>query len=180
VPTNAGNVVRVSASEPCRSPAPHRLGGTLVWLLGRASQRAHHLTQERLAAGGVRKWHYAVLATLAEFGPAAQAEIGRRLGVDRSDMVALLNDLEADGYVSRTPDPADRRRNSVVLTTAGRTVLAHFDRMVIEADNVLLHSLSPDEREQLAGLLERVIHTPAEPDTPPPSSDEREHPGLSR
>jgi MarR family transcriptional regulator, lower aerobic nicotinate degradation pathway regulator len=180
VPTNAGNVVRVSASEPCHSPAPHRLGGTLVWLLGRASQRAHHLTQERLAAGGVRKWHYAVLATLAEFGPAAQAEIGRRLGVDRSDMVALLNDLEADGYVSRTPDPADRRRNSVVLTTAGRTVLAHFDRMVIEADNVLLHSLSPDEREQLAGLLERVIHTPAEPDTPPPSSDEREHPGLSR
>ena len=156
-------MVRVSAPEPCHSPAPHRLGGTLVWLLGRASQRAHQLTQERLAAGGVRKWHYAVLATLAEFGPAAQADIGRRIGVDRSDMVALLNDLEADGYIHRTPDPKDRRRNSVVLTAEGRAILARFDRMVIEADDTLLKSLSPAEREQLATLLKRIMRTPSEP-----------------
>jgi DNA-binding MarR family transcriptional regulator len=122
--------------------------------------------QERLAAHGVRKWHYAVLATLAEFGPAAQADIGRRLGVDRSDMVALLNDLQAEGYISRAPDPTDRRRNSVVLTPAGRTVLDRFDRLVIEADDTLLRSLSPGERDHLATLLERILHdhgTPPEP-----------------
>jgi DNA-binding MarR family transcriptional regulator len=124
------------------------------------------MIQERLAAHGVRRWHYAVLATLAEFGPSAQAQIGRRLGVDRSDMVALLNDLEREGYVSRAPDPADRRRNSVDLTEAGRDILARFDRLVIAADDALLQSLTPAEREQLFDLLGRIVHAPAPPSRP--------------
>jgi MarR family transcriptional regulator, lower aerobic nicotinate degradation pathway regulator len=157
-------VERVPDSVPERSPAPHRLSGTLVWLLGGASQRAHQLMQERLAAHGVRKWHYAVLAALAEFGPSAQADMGRRLGVDRSDMVAILNDLEADGYVSRAPDPTDRRRNSVTLTPPGRAILARFDQLVIDADDALLKSLAPAEREQLVTLLERIMTTPSRPE----------------
>jgi MarR family transcriptional regulator, lower aerobic nicotinate degradation pathway regulator len=136
--------------------APHRLRGTVVWLLGRASLRGHQLAYQVLASAGVRKWHYAVLATLAQFGPAAQASIGRRLGVDRSDMVAILNDLERVGYVSRVPDPSDRRRNKVSLTAPGRTALEHFDQLVDEAEAALLEPLSPAEREQLAGLLERI------------------------
>jgi DNA-binding MarR family transcriptional regulator len=167
LPTAGGTVVRVSGSERQReNPAPHRLSGTVTWLLGRASQRGHHLVQERLAAHGVRKWHYAVLLTLAEFGPAAQAEIGRRLGVDRSDMVAILNDLEGDGYVSRAPDPADRRRNSVELTLAGSEALTHFDRLVVAADDSLLGSLSPVEREQLTALLKRVVLPPEQGSAP--------------
>src|SRR5688500_5219292 len=106
------------------SQAPLRLRGTLFWLLGRASRSAQQLTRDRLAAAGLRRGHYGVLATLAEFGAAAQAEIGRRLGVDRSDMVAILNDLEGEGYVSREPDPTDRRRNSVTVTAAGLAALA--------------------------------------------------------
>src|SRR3954454_17692330 len=108
---------------------PHRLSGTVVWLLGRAAQRGHQLAQERLAAAGIRKWHYGVLAALAEFGQQSQADIGRRLGLDRSDMVAVLNDLQADGYVGREPDPADRRRNIVTISDSGREALAGFDRL---------------------------------------------------
>lgn len=136
--------------------APHRLRGTVVWLLGRASVRSHQLTYELLDSAGVRKWHYAVLAALAEFGPAAQADIGRRLGVDRSDMVAVLNDLERAGYVNRVPDPSDRRRNRVSLTAGGQSALGRFDLLVARADAALLEPLSPAERKQLVGLLERI------------------------
>jgi DNA-binding MarR family transcriptional regulator len=148
---NTGNGTVVNVSEP------HRLSGTVVWLLGRASQRAHQLAQERLAAAGIRKWHYAVLAALAEFGAQSQADIGRRLGLDRSDMVAVLNDLQADGYVSREPDPADRRRNTVAITGGGSTALAGFDRLIAEADQVLLDQLSVDDRARLVGFLERIV-----------------------
>jgi len=128
----------------------------VVWLLGRASLRGQQLAYQLLAGAGVRKWHHAVLAALAEFGPAAQADIGRRLGVDRSDMVAILNDLERAGYVSRVPDPSDKRRNSVSLTAGGQTALDRFDRLIAQADAALLEPLSLAEREQLVSLLERV------------------------
>jgi DNA-binding MarR family transcriptional regulator len=137
---------------------PHRLSGTVVWLLGRAAQRGHQLAQERLTAAGIRKWHYAVLAALAEFGQQSQADIGRRLGLDRSDVVAVLNDLQADDYVSREPDPTDRRRNIVTISEHGRTALAAFDRLIAAADGHLLADLSAAERTQLAALLERIVH----------------------
>jgi MarR family transcriptional regulator, lower aerobic nicotinate degradation pathway regulator len=137
---------------------PHRLSGTVVWLLGRAAQRGHQLAQERLAAAGIRKWHYAVLAALAEFGEQSQADIGRRLGLDRSDMVAVLNDLQADGYVTREPDPSDRRRNIVTISNSGRTALAGFDRLIAEADGRLLADLSETDRTRLVTLLERIAH----------------------
>jgi DNA-binding MarR family transcriptional regulator len=135
---------------------PHRLSGTVVWLVGRVAQRGHTLARERLEAGGIRKWHYAVLAALQEFGEQSQADIGRRLGLDRSDMVAVLNDLQADDYVTREPDPADRRRNVVTISDAGVVALARFDRLVAEADGLLLADLSEAERGQLVALLERI------------------------
>ena len=111
-----------------------------------------------------------MLAVLAEFGPAAQADICRRLGVDRSDMVAVLNDLERAGYVSRLLDPSDRRRNRVSLTPDGQSALGRCDRLVSQADAALLEPLSPAEREQLVSLLERIADAglpPAERSHPP-------------
>ncbi|MFC0433041.1 MarR family winged helix-turn-helix transcriptional regulator [Kutzneria buriramensis] len=137
---------------------PHRLSGTVVWLLGRAAQRAHVLARDRLTAAGIGKWHYAVLATLTEHGQQSQADIGRRLGLDRSDVVAVLNDLQGDGYVTREPDPADRRRNIVTISDVGRTALAGFDLLVAEADGLLMDELSADDRACLKALLERIAH----------------------
>jgi MarR family transcriptional regulator, lower aerobic nicotinate degradation pathway regulator len=139
------------------SRAPQRLRGTAFWLLGRAARQAEQATQERLFAAGLRRGFYGVLATLEEFGPAAQAEMGRRLGIDPSDMVAILNDLERAGYVSRERDPDDRRRNSVTMTAAGREALDRFDEAIAAAQDALLASFSPADREQFVALLERVL-----------------------
>jgi MarR family transcriptional regulator, lower aerobic nicotinate degradation pathway regulator len=139
------------------SRAPQRLRGTTFWLLGRAARQAEQVTQERLFAAGLRRGFYGVLATLEEFGPAAQAEMGRRLGIDPSDMVAILNDLERAGYVSRERDPDDRRRNSVTMTAAGREALDRFDEAIAAAQDALLASFSPADREQFVALLERVL-----------------------
>lgn len=136
--------------------APRRLYDKAFWLLGRAALGAQRFTADRLAEVGMRRGFYGVLASLAESGPSSQAEIGRRLGVDRSDMVAILNDLEGEGYVTREPDPADRRRNSVVITRSGRSALARFDRAIAQAEKAFLSTLDDQERKEFISLLQRI------------------------
>jgi MarR family transcriptional regulator, lower aerobic nicotinate degradation pathway regulator len=152
-------VISDESCEQGASRAPRRLRGTAFWLLGRASRVAQQLTQERLAEAGLRRGYYGVLATLDEFGPAAQAEMGRRLGIDPSDMVAILNDLADQGYIRRDRDPDDRRRNSVTLTEAGRDALNRFDGAIAAAQDAVLAEFSAGDREKLTSLLEQLIET---------------------
>jgi DNA-binding MarR family transcriptional regulator len=126
-------------------------------LLGQAALRADRLVAAALAQEGVRRHHYAVLATLADHGPASQAELGRRLWIDRSDMHAVLADLEAAGLVSRQRDADDRRRNVVAVTAAAAPALARLDARVAAAQEELLAALDGAQREQLLDLLGRVV-----------------------
>jgi DNA-binding MarR family transcriptional regulator len=136
---------------------PRRVARTPNWLLATATRRGHRLVEEHLAAEGVRRQHYLVLAGLAELDAPAQAELGRLLRVDGSDLVAILNDLEAAGYVRRERSTADRRRNAVIPTDLGLAALRRLDRLVEQANDVLLTGLSPLERELLTSLLIRVL-----------------------
>ena len=138
-------------------PPSHRLGDRVVWLVGRASLHAQRLIQGRFAASDLRKQHYGVLASLADVGAAAQASLADRICVDRSDMVSLLDQLEALGCVERRPDPTDRRRKIVHLTGQGRDRLRDLDGLVHAADDDLLAPLSPDERATLVELLSRIL-----------------------
>lgn len=135
----------------------HRLGHRVVWLVGRASQHAQRLVQDQLAAGTVRKTHYGVLASLADVGPSAQAALADRIGIDRSDMVTLLDTLEELQYVERRADPSDRRRNIVELTEAGSAALAELDQRFTAAEEELLAPLSAADRATLIRLLATVL-----------------------
>ena len=146
----------------------HRLRGRVAWLVGRASLQAQRLIQERFAGHELRKQHYAVLASLADLGPASQGPLADRLCLDRSDLDTVLDELEGRGLVLRTADATDRRRKIVQLTPAGETLLAGLDDLVFAADDELLAGLSPDERATLVTLLQRIL-PPAESGHPPAS-----------
>jgi len=94
---------------------------------------------------------------LDEFGPASQIDLGRRCGIDRSDMVALLNTLAADDLVARSKDPDDRRRNVITLTSAGRRRLRRLDGVIAGLEDELLAPLSERERRELVRLLTLVV-----------------------
>jgi DNA-binding MarR family transcriptional regulator len=100
---------------------------------------------------------FAVLAALEEYGALSQAEIGRRLGLDRNDVSGILARLEGGRQVDRQADPANRRRNVVTLTPAGRQ---HLDELQRHADAVqaeLLAGLDATERRQLQSLLAKLL-----------------------
>jgi DNA-binding MarR family transcriptional regulator len=72
-------------------------------------------------------------------------------------MVALVNDLVAQGLVARTPDPTDRRRNVVTITARGRSHLERLDARVATLQDDLLAPLTSDERHQLTQLLTKLV-----------------------
>jgi DNA-binding MarR family transcriptional regulator len=137
--------------------APARLRTLPTWLLNQAALQGQRIGAETLAGVGAHRTHYAVLAALDEFGPASQAELGRRCGIDPSDMVALMGLLTGDGLVERQPDPADRRRNLVSITAKGRDRLDDLSSVVTAAQDALLEPLSAAERGRLTALLSRIV-----------------------
>jgi MarR family transcriptional regulator, lower aerobic nicotinate degradation pathway regulator len=136
---------------------PARLRSKPSWLVNQAALHAGRLVGEAWAAGDARPYHYAVLAALGEFGRSSQATLSRRCGIDRSDIVAVVNELADRGFVERAPDPTDRRRNVITITPAGEAQLQRLDAALAEAQDALLAPLSVDEREQLARLLTRIV-----------------------
>jgi DNA-binding MarR family transcriptional regulator len=118
---------------------------------------SHRLLAGEFGAAGVRGYHYRLLAALEEFGPASQATLGRRTSIDRSDVVAALNELADRGLVERSPDPDDRRRNVITITAAGRKELKALDKVLDGMQEKLLAPLSAPERKKLVELLTRLV-----------------------
>lgn len=118
-------------------------------LLSLAAIYSDRRINEELANVDARKWHYAVLAPLDEFGPASQAELSSRIGIYRSDLAAVINELAARGLVERAPDPADRRRNVVTLTGLGHRQLLRLDKLLVDVENEVMAPLTPEQRDQL-------------------------------
>ncbi|MER7442816.1 MarR family winged helix-turn-helix transcriptional regulator [Micromonospora avicenniae] len=127
------------------------------WLLTQTAGHAHRLVADGFSSVGARGYHYRLLATLEDFGPASQATLGRRSGIHVSDMVATINELADRGLVERAPDPADRRRNIISLTDAGKQQLRRLEKRLAERQDELLAPLSPEERQRLTELLSRLL-----------------------
>jgi DNA-binding MarR family transcriptional regulator len=136
---------------------PIRMTDLPSWLLGQASAHAYRLVSERLGAYGARGYHFRLLVTLATDGPASQATLGRLTGIHVCEIVAALNELADGDHVERSPDPADRRRNVITITAAGRRHLTRLHRELLAVQDELLAPLSPTERDQLTTLLRRLV-----------------------
>ena len=116
------------AAEPCQRPVARPAGGCLP-------------------AEGVRGYHFRLLAALDQYGPASQADLGRRTGIDRSDVVATLNDLVERGLAQREPDMADRRRNVITMTERGADTLERLDAVLDDVQNAVLAPLTSERAE---------------------------------
>jgi DNA-binding MarR family transcriptional regulator len=127
-----------------------------TWLLSRANARAHAILREAFEAEGVRGYHFRLLAALEQYGPSSQADLGRKTGVDRSDVVATLDDLVGRRFARRAADPDDRRRNVVTLTEPGRAALERLDQVLGRVQEEVLEPLTRTERTTLVRLLTKL------------------------
>jgi DNA-binding MarR family transcriptional regulator len=130
-----------------------------VFLLAREIRRQIHelMTEEQWAVdAGFRPPCLGALDTIARHQPVSQRQISDHLGLDASDVVGVLDILEAAHMVHRQRDPGDRRRHAVVLTELGETAARRFAALRQRATERALAELDDDERRQLVHLLNRA------------------------
>jgi DNA-binding MarR family transcriptional regulator len=126
--------------------------------VGRAYARSRRLLTDGFEGTetGLRSSHYRLLAALEESGPIGQADLGRATGLDRSDVTVMLEELERIRLVERTINPENRRRKLVTITSAGRTHLQTFDRLIDEIQEQFVAPLTQAECRQLTRLLHKL------------------------
>ena len=139
--------------------AESRLG----YLLKHAMIGFGDLTQAALEPLGIDNREWATLASLDERRPLPQVEVAKRAGIDRTTMVALVDSLETRGLVVRRPDPADRRRNLVELTTPGRELRARAAMDVDTAESQFLAALGEQDARKLKQVLQITVESAGAP-----------------
>ncbi|MFI9388639.1 MarR family winged helix-turn-helix transcriptional regulator [Kutzneria sp. NPDC052558] len=105
----------------------------------------------------LRGQHLMILASLEDHGASSQKEISERLGIDASDLVALLDDLEKAGLANRKRDERDRRRYAVMPTPAGTKTLRQRLVDVEQLNREMLAPLTQEERDELHRLLLKIF-----------------------
>jgi DNA-binding MarR family transcriptional regulator len=145
------------AVRPPRRGGRHpRLVDDVGFLLSRASGLAVRTTNIALEPYGLRVRQYAALVAAGESTGCSQREIAELLGLDPSQVVALVDELEGMGLVERLPDPRDRRARLVTTTSRGRRVAREAGQAVELAQDQLLDGMTVSDRRQLQELLRRV------------------------
>jgi DNA-binding MarR family transcriptional regulator len=136
--------------SPVVNRPAHRSGALLDHLARRMRLRSEAV----LAPLGLRPRHLVALTVLRHLGGSTQQALATTLAMDGTNIVGLLNELEADKLIERRRSPEDRRRHLVELTEAGVEQLAKAESALAEADDEILSALDASQRETLYNLLE--------------------------
>lgn len=129
----------------------------LGYLLKQAHLQFMELACEALAPLGISPREWAALICLDDERLLSQTEAAQLLGIDRTTMVALVDELQRKGLVVREPDPDDRRKNRVELTSRGQEILRQGASLADDAERDYLAVLSQTDAQQLKIALRAVI-----------------------
>jgi DNA-binding MarR family transcriptional regulator len=137
-------------------PSPTALDQDLGFTLG-VIFRAYVKTADALMRdipGGPRG--YQVLVAAARQQADGQGALAQRLGVDRTVMTYLIDDLEKAGLVERRADPSDRRSRHIVATPRGTQLCCETERRLQDVEEQVLGALEPEERASFRDMLRRL------------------------
>src|SRR5215216_7312678 len=149
------------ATHPSADPPVTEFAGQLFFRLWRAT---HTRTSEALGSVGLTPALFALLNVVGAHAGAIQQQLGSALGVDRSTMVSLIDQLETAGLARRRPSATDRRAREIAITPKGRRLLQRARGLISEVEDEVLAGLTAEERHELLTLLRRALHSaPAQP-----------------
>jgi DNA-binding MarR family transcriptional regulator len=148
-------------THPSADPPVTEFVGQLFFRLWRAT---HTHAAELLGSVGLTPALFALLNVIGAREGAIQQELGSALGIDRSTMVSLIDQLEGAGLATRRPSATDRRAREIAITPKGRRLLERARGLVSEVDDTVLAGLTEEERHELLALLRRALGSaPAQP-----------------
>jgi DNA-binding MarR family transcriptional regulator len=153
--------LRDMATHPSADAPVTEFAGQLFFRLWRA---IHTRTAEVLGSVGLTPALFALLNVIGAREGAIQQELGSALGIDRSTMVALIDQLESAGLATRRPSATDRRAREIALTPKGRRLLQRARGLIAQVEDEVLAGLTAEERHELLTLLRRaLVSAPSQP-----------------
>lgn len=139
-------------TAPDSLPA-HPLESDFGWTLGVVSKAYRRLADDAINTlpGGPRGYH--ILAAVSDGQSPSQLALAQQLGVDKTVLVHLLDDLEGAKLVTRRPDPADRRARQIVITQKGRHAEQRARTRLAAAETQLTSDLGDEELHAFKATL---------------------------
>src|SRR3984893_6127784 len=151
----AGGYTCYMAQLPMINQPAHHPGALIDHLARRMRQRSEAV----LAPLCLRPRHVVALTVLRDRGGSTQQALAATLAMDGTNIVGLLNELEARKLIERRRSPDDRRRHLVELTDAGAEQLATAERALSAVEDEILGALDESQRETLYSLLQQAAGT---------------------
>jgi len=149
------------ATHPSADPPVTEFAGQLFFRLWRAT---HTRAAEVLGSVGLTPALFALLNVIGAREGAIQQELGSALGIDRSTMVSLIDQLESAGLATRRPSATDRRAREIAITPKGRRLLQRARELIFQVEDTVLAGLTAEERHELLTLLRSALDSaPAQP-----------------
>lgn len=135
---------------------PASVRGSYPFLLRKAAQRITERAHEALSPFNLTLRHFGVLNLVELEEGQIQRAIGAKLGIDRTTIVTIADDLEKAGLLERRRGQ-DRRAFSLYMTPQGTAQLRQLRRLIDLVQEDFLAPLSEADRETLRALLLRLL-----------------------
>jgi len=139
------------------APAPFR-ESPVAFLLTQVGSHAAKKFAERLESLKLTPPHAGILRILNQSASRSQRELASMLGMHASRLVAIVDEMESLGLIAREANTDDRRIYALHITEKGREAFAQIGKVGREHNAALCASLSLEERQQLAQLLQRIAN----------------------
>ncbi|MEY9836971.1 MarR family winged helix-turn-helix transcriptional regulator [Streptacidiphilus sp. EB103A] len=137
-----------------------RLHEDLHWLFARLKQGLATAEAAAVRPHGLNLWGYTVLMAIVEAPARSQLALAQAVSVDKSKLVAILDELEDAGLVRRRPDAADRRARIIEVTEQGHRALDSARADVEAIESRLLADLDRPAQTILRDALRRLAGEP--------------------
>jgi len=138
------------------SHLPTHYAESLSFLLSQVGARSAQIFAEGLAPLGVSPRAYGILSTLAGAESQTQQQLADALGIHRNNMVGLIDEMEAAGWVRRHRSQQDRRAFDVRLTRSGSAVVSRVNNLIPALEDAVGQGLSESDRQTMVGLLKQL------------------------
>jgi DNA-binding MarR family transcriptional regulator len=119
---------------------------------------SEYLKRRFMAAGvEISPVQTGILFLLKHINGLSMTEISTALGIDNSAVTGLVDRLEKSGHVARKSDPADRRKNIIIMTNTGLSELEKAKKIIDETNSLIQKGHSKENLRAMAGILNSLL-----------------------
>ncbi|MFC3615341.1 MarR family winged helix-turn-helix transcriptional regulator [Lutimaribacter marinistellae] len=148
------------AAQGAQRPGVDHSRSDLEDLIGYNLKRAYIIVQsdfrDALGADGMSARVFTALSLCVKYPNITQSELARMMGIERSGLVAIVDELEAREHLRRARVPGDRRVQALVPTDAGRAAYDAAIQAVRAHEDRLFSDMTSSERATLLALLKKI------------------------